>query len=224
MDTLPSPPLDLNLLHQELFRRLRQLNVHLQAISPSHTVTDTVTVPTVTYLRLPAEAQAVEQLIKLQPQTQINLRHHPVIELRLTEQWLTLELILNPEAWYDQRNWLGKLGIKRYRNEFYSMVSALDPSIRIGSWAGIHPADPYLTSAQLKHPRIFEAWISTFSDGRDWLRIGVWYPADPDTIGMVEGLYTHAQSLYQLYQYMAWTGRNDFYRLFQKTREGTTHD
>jgi hypothetical protein len=224
MDVLPSSPFDLSALHQELFRRLRKLNVHLQAIAPSHTVTDSAAVPTVTYLRLPAEAQAVEQLIKLQPQTSINLRHHPVIELRLTEHWLTLELVLNPEAWYDQRNWLGKLGIKRYRDEFYGMVSAFNPHMRIGSWAGIHPAEPYLTSAQLKHPRVFEAWVSTFSDGRDWLRVGVWYAVEPDTIGIVDGLYAHAQTLYQLYQYMAWTGRNDFYWLFQKTREGTARD
>lgn len=203
-------------LHQALFTRFRKFNVHLHAITPSQTITSRHSAtPTITYLRLPSEAQAVERLIGLKNERQLEVKHHPVIELRLNADWLALELVLTPEAWYDQRNWLGKMSVPRYREEFHNLLTTLSPHIRVGAWQGDTPTDRYLTSAELRFPRIFEAWAGTYSDGRDWLRFGVWYQTAQVTPDVAHHLFDHAQAIYRIHQYIAWTGRNDFYGLFR---------
>jgi len=207
----------LNHLHGSLYTRFRKFNLHLQAVTPSKTITSVhpQSIETVSYMRLSPEAQTVERLIGLSDGRALDMRRHPVIELRLNEDWLALELVMNPEAWYDQRNWLGKLGVRRYRDEFRDLMTGLSPLMRIGSWQGAAPTDKYLTSAQLRIPRVFEAWAGTYSDGRDWMRVGVWYPTNEVTSGLSDTLFDHAQALYRLHQYIAWTGRNDFYSLFR---------
>jgi len=207
----------LNNFHSALYARFRKFNLHLQAVSPSKTITSVhpQSIPTISYVRLLNEAQTVERLIGLSDGRALDMKHHPIIELRLNEDWLALELVLNPEAWYDQRNWLGKLRVRRYRDEFRDLITGLSPHMRVGSWQGAAPTDKYLTSAQLRLPRVFEAWVGTYCDGRDWLRIGAWFPTAEVTPDLTDVLFDHAQTLYRLHQYIAWTGRNDFYSLFR---------
>lgn len=216
--TLTEP---LSHLHGGLLARFQKFNLHLQSIPHAQTVTthQSNTTSTVTYLRLAGEAQTVERLIGLKDGRRLEIKHHPVIELRLNPDWLALELVLNPEAWYDQRNWLGKLKVQRYREEFRALISNLSPQIRVGAWQGEGPTDRYLTSAQLRYPRVFDAWVGTYCDGRDWLRAGVWYPAADISLEMIDELFSHAQALYRLHQYIAWTGRNDFYSLFRANED-----
>jgi len=204
-------------LHSALYAHIRKVNLHLQAVNPSQTLTSVYPqpTPTISYIRPRAEAQTVERLIGLSHGRGLEMKHHPVIELRLNEDWLTLELVLNPEAWYDQRNWLGKLTVRRYRDEFRELIATFPPQLRIGSWQGIAPTDRYLTSAQLRIPPVFEAWMGTYCDGRDWLRVGAWIPTAEITSDIEDELFKHAQALYRLHQYIAWTGRNDFYSLFR---------
>lgn len=206
-------------LHLALYTRLRTLNIALQAISNAKTVaTPQPSQPaeTVAFVRLPGEGQAVERLIGLRAGDHIDLKHHPVIELRLTETWLALEFILNPQAWYDQRNWLGKLSVRRYRDEFHGLLGALPPDIKVGAWVGLEPSERVLTSEQLRFPKVFEAWVGTYSDGRDWLRMGVWHPVSAlDDTALPALLFEQLQALYGVYQFLSWTGRNDFYGLFR---------
>src|SRR5690606_510055 len=63
---------------------------------------------TVTYHRPFEEAQNVEYLLGCDmPLSELNLRRHPVIELRAYKDGIVMEFVLPPDAWWDQENFIG---------------------------------------------------------------------------------------------------------------------
>ena len=63
------------------------------------------------YMRSRSQAIRVERLMGRDDTSNngIEARRHPVIEVRLTPEHLTVELILSPYAWWDQQNFVGKI-------------------------------------------------------------------------------------------------------------------
>jgi hypothetical protein len=205
---------DLNNLHTSLYSRFQKYNLNLQAFTNCTSAADNDT-PVITYLRPMTEAQNVECIMGRDlPGKSLDLRHHPVIELRARGDGVVLELIIPPDAWCDQRNFVGKMSIERHRSAFRRLLSKLDDRFCLGFWAGTHLDASHLTPAKATHPAIYDTWISTFSHGKDYLRIGVWY--DEVTSDMTGELFRQAQALYDIYKFIAWTGNNDFRAFHQR--------
>lgn len=208
---------DLHNLHTSLYSRFLKYNLHLQV----HTDCDSAAgfslnnTSVITYLRPMTEAQNVECIMGRDlPGKYLDLRRHPVIELRAAGEGVVLELIMPPDAWCDQQNFVGKMSIERHRSAFRRMLSKLDDCFRLGFWNGTHLDSSALTPAKATHPAIFDTWISTFSYGQDYLRVGVWYSVvTPD---MTSEMFRHAQALYEIYQFIGWTGNNDFRAFHQR--------
>lgn len=204
-------------LHHALSGSFRKHNITLQAVNSGSSVVGTGTEQALVfaYLRQPNEAQTVQRQIGLRGSA-LALDRHPLIELRLTERHLTLEFVLPVAAWWDQRNLAGKLSLPRYRDEFATLLMSLDPDMAVGHWHGLLLDAQHLAIRQLATPRAMGAWLETFADGRDPVRIGCWLPADAIKRDVLPDLFPAARSLYAVYQFAAWTGRNDFQTFFHQ--------
>jgi hypothetical protein len=87
------------------------------------------------------------------------------------------------------------------------MVASLDENFRLGFWQGLHLDDMHLTPKFLNHRLVLEKWMSTYCDGRDYFRVGLWSDsaeAEPAEI------FKAMHKLYGIYEYIAWSGSNDF--------------
>ncbi|MBC8098529.1 MAG: hypothetical protein H7Y11_03740 [Armatimonadetes bacterium] len=211
---------DLTHLHTALFARIQKHTMQLQAVPNSESVAGWRKNGTqaFAYLRPNEEARTIESMMGRDlPIRQLDVRRHPVIELRATCSGAVLELVVPPDAWWDQQNLAGKLSIPRQRSAFQALLARLDERYRLGFWQGTHLDTMHLTAHEASHPAVFNAWMTTFCDGQDWFRIGVWYDAaalsKPD---MSNDLFQRAQTLYELYQFIAWTGNNDFRSFYRR--------
>lgn len=220
MNFIASPSQRFGDLHQTLSAKFRKYNVSLQAVNTGMSAVSFVPEQALVfaYVRLHSEALTVERQIGLGG-TEIDLQRHPLIELRLTERHLVLEFVMSPLAWWDQRNLIGKLSLRRYRDELRDMLLSFDPDMITGHWHGLHLDNEHLTLHQLRSPRVMEAWLQTFSDGRDPIRLGVWLDANVLNDASMPDLYEYAQSLYAVYRFTAWTGRNDFQSFYDQRQQ-----
>ncbi|MBK8139307.1 MAG: hypothetical protein KA401_00565 [Anaerolineae bacterium] len=221
MNLATSPSHRFSEIHAALYAKLRNNSVNLQAVNSGMSVLSLEPEQALVfaYVRIHSEAQLVEKMIGLRS-TEIDLQRHPLIELRLTERHLALELVLSPHAWWDQRNLIGKLSVRRHHDELRELLLALPQEMILGHWHGAALSDQHLTLRHLRSPRVMDAWLQTFSDGRDPIRIGIWQEASaingPDAVA---DLFEAAQSLYGVYRFLAWTGRNDFQAFYNQRQE-----
>jgi len=212
----------LNQLETALSARFHKYSVSLDVATTSESSADWSgnSNSTVTYHRPFEEAQNVEYLLGCDmPLSELNLRRHPVIELRLTPNHFSVELVVSPEAWLDQQNLIGKLGIQRHREAFRSTLQRMDGDFRLGFWSGCELSDMHLTTRQLSRGNNLQEWMSTFCDGQDWLRVGVWYtPEAPqlDTSRILRELTDRIGALYRVYTFLTWTSNNDFLSFYGK--------
>ncbi len=91
--------LPLNELHQQLIPRFRSQHITLELISHAVSVTSNTPAPTLTYMRPIQEARAVERLMGREGDT-IDVRRHPLIEIRPLGTGFAMEMILTPDAWF----------------------------------------------------------------------------------------------------------------------------
>lgn len=173
------------------------------------------------YLRSREQAHQVERLMGrdgIDSPVNVDIHRHPVIELRLTPEHFAIELVLAPSAWWDQRNLIGKLSVARHRDSFRSILQRMDGDYRFGFWDGIHLSDAHLTNRQLLRGSILDEWMSTFSDGQDWLRVGVWYePNHPvlNSTTLLNDITQRIAALHGLYTFMLWTSNNNFHSFYK---------
>ena len=217
-------------LHRALHVRLRDHNYDLHPKSMSAPVLvdgsvtgrccgETLVLP---YLRSREHVLAVERMMGRDRQTiktDVEMSRHPVIELRLTPEHFSIELVVSPEAWLDQQNLVGKLGIQRHREAFRSLLQRTEGDFRVGFWGGNELSDMHLTTRQLSRGNNLQEWMSTFADGQDWLRMGVWYaPETPalDTHHILRELLDRMGALYRVYNFLLWTSNNDFLSFYGK--------
>ena len=218
-------------LHKALYRRIREHNFDLHPSVDSASIIATGPVAfaggeralTLTYFRSWEQAQLVERLMGrdgLSTHTDIEMRRHPTIELRLTPSSFAVELVLSRYAWWDQQNFIGKLAIQRHRESFRSIMQRMGGDYRVGFWEGADLGDMNVTTRQLLRGNNLNDWMGTFCDGQDSLRIGAWYEAsDPalDPAQIVNELMKRIGALYTLYNFILWTSNNDFHSFYRKT-------
>jgi hypothetical protein len=174
------------------------------------------------YFRSREQAEKVERLMGRDRFAQaggVDPYRHPVIELRLTDEGFTVELVLSPYAWWDQRNFIGKLELPHHRRTFYDLLAQMDCDYRFGFWQGIHLDDQHVLTAELCRSAAFDAWIDTFSDRQDWLRIGKWYTLDAWELSherIADTVFEDIRALNRLYSFLLWTGNNNFQSFYEK--------
>ena len=218
-------------LHHALRDKMRMqdwdLHPHWQK---AHVITDTSSAATLrsenfltlTYFRPYEQAKVVESLMGLDQADGdhiVQSYRHPVIELRLTPDHFAIELVLSPMAWWDQRNFMGKLELQRHQESLRRLLYRLDGDYRFGFWGGTHLGDMHLTTWQLLHGRVLGEWMDTFADGQDWLRLGVWYEPESPRLSadyIVHEATTRIGELYNVYDYLLWTSNNNYHDFYGK--------
>ena len=145
-----------------------------------------------------------------------------MIELRLAPDYFAIELILSPFAWWDQQNFIGKFDLERQRHALRNTLIQMNDDYRFGFWGGIGMSDMHLTAWQLAQGRIMDEWMSTFADGQDWLRFGMWYEPECDQLddcNIVQEAVTRVGDLYNFYDFLLWTSNNNYHDFYQQTQQ-----
>ena len=216
-------------LHRTLYRRMRDRNYDLHPhwnkstliTNRSAACSGEIVGLTLPYLRSAEQGMLVERLMgRDSADASGDIYRHPIIELRITPDNFAVELIMSPLSWWDQRNLIGKLTVPRHRETLRSILQRIEGDYRFGFWDGVGLSDMHLTRRQLLRGNILDEWMSTFADGQDWLRIGVWYePEDPalDDDRILSEVVEHIVALQQLYTFMLWTSNNNFQSFYRKT-------
>lgn len=175
------------------------------------------------YLRSEEQARMVEENMGVESRargyTGIRASRHPVIEVREAADHFAVELIISPDAWWDQQNVIGKLELERHRVGLRSLLQGMKPDYCFGFWGGTHLSDMHLTSWQLVQGNILSEWLGTFADGQDYLRFGVWYDRNDPALApesFVTEVYGRLADLYALYEFLVWTGNNNFRGFYEK--------
>lgn len=212
-------------LHSSLQRRLRdhQLDLHPHPerslwVSPLSAVSRApISGLTLTYMRPHEQARSVERMMGRDARCAIDPHRHPIFEVRLTPQHFSIELIIAPSAWWDQRNLVAKLSLPRHRQTLRELVSRLPGDVLFGFWDGLTLSDAHLSPRQLVRGDILEQFFATFSDGHDWLRIGTWYDPGHEALSTENIVYEATRrihALYPLYTYAMWTSNNNFHAFY----------
>jgi hypothetical protein len=219
-------------LHEKIYPqiKLNDMDLHITtsdvaAVMPSSVSTSEAGgALSLAYLRQRGAAATVERLMGREEVASVNkvdIHRHPVIEVRLGSDNLAVELIMSPDAWWDQQNLVGKLSITRHRQEFHSLLKDFNAPYCMGFWRGTHLSDMHLTAHQFQHPRIMEEWMSTFAPGADWWRIGIWFDYDEDALAddtITNTMLEVMHPLYNLYNYLGWTGDNNYREFYKKSK------
>lgn len=221
----------LQALHQAVYEQVRLNNLDLNLIhSESHTVqqnsvsdSNAKNALSVVYLRTRGQAVQVERLLGREEVANLNTieaRRHPVIEIRISPEHLAVELLLSPDAWWDQQNLMGKMTVGRYRLEFYSLLQTFDVHYCMGFWRGIHLSDMHLSAKHFRHPRIMDEWLSTFQPSADWLRLGIWYAWGDERLqeNAANEIAKQVKALFAVYQHILWTSDNNFREFYTNPR------
>ncbi|MFN8448278.1 MAG: hypothetical protein U0521_06740 [Anaerolineae bacterium] len=215
-------------LHRTLYRRMRDHNYDLHPhwnktlliSNRSASCSGDIAGLTLPYLRSVEQGALVERLMGRDgTDASSDVYRHPVIELRITPENFAIELIMSPQSWWDQRNIIGKLSVARHRETLRGIIQRIDGDYRFGFWDGTHLSDMHLTSRQLLRGNILDEWMSTFSDGQDWLRVGVWYEPDDPALAddrILSEVVGRVVALEKLYTFMLWTSNNNFQTFYRK--------
>lgn len=188
----------------------------------SATTAELDTTLTLAYFRPVEQAKVVESLMGLDHMsgaTDIQPYRHPAIEVRLSPQQFVVELVVSPMAWWDQRNFIGKIELQRHQDALRHLLYRLDGDYRFGFWGGEELGDMHLTTWQLLHGRVLGEWMDTFADGQDWLRLGVWYEPENSRLSenhIVHELTTRIGELYNVYEFLLWTSNNNYHDFYHK--------
>jgi hypothetical protein len=220
VQTLHSQLLD---LHRILQSRLQTQHIDLYIATIRDIITtDSVVhresggVLVIPYGRHSGTAITVERLMGREhvvTKRDLETHRHPIIELRLAPGGITLELVLSPDAWWDQENLAGKLTLTRYQQEFHKLLQDFPTGYSTGFWQGIHLSDMHLITKQFQHRGIMDEWMRTFEPGKDWFRMGIWYEWDADELNadtIEDTLTSQFKVLYPLYQFINWTSENNY--------------
>lgn len=211
-------------LHKTVYKTLTDDEINLNLVVPDNRAVDMDSVSdievdetlTVGYLRQRGQAVTVERLMGREEVASINNllpKLHPVVEMRLWQGGFVIELVLSPDAWWDQQNLKGKLTVARHKYELYNLLTELNEKYIMGFWQGTHLSDMHLKAQYFQHPRILDEWLSTFHPNADWFRIGIWYDIDDEDLAearIVEEVTQQIHLLYEIYLYILWTSENNF--------------
>ncbi len=220
----------LTYLHQRVFRQIQLNKLNIEPLNSFPNVVSTISITTpfstptlsLQYMRPVEKAVIVERIMgREHSNNKDNLepRLHPVIEIRLTPDHFVIELVVAPDAWYDQQNFVGKLSVDQHRLHFYELLASLGSDYYIGFWSGTHLSDMTLKTDRLPPARIMMEYVDTFAAGRDYLRVGRWYEPDCDDLtenNIVSEIIKHTRNLMDIYDFILWTSNNNFHSFYKK--------
>ena len=181
----------------------------------------------VDYARPVSDAIRVERLMgrdEVSSKREIEIQRHPAIELRITPEHLTLELILSIDAWWDQENLVGKLTVERHRLLFYKMLRELDGAYYLGFWRGTQLSEMHVSAKQFQYNSILDEWLGTFEPRKDWFRLGIWYEPEADELEVPEihtELFKQVKALFSIYHFLLWSSENNYRDFFHKQSSAT---
>lgn len=221
-------------LHRALYRRIRENNYDLHLhwdraqIISSRSVAAHGSIRGLTglYLRSQDHARQVERLMG-RDGAQVEAARHPVIELRLTPQHLAVDLVVSPDAWWDQQNLIGKLSIDRHISTLRRVIEIIGGDYSFGFWGGIELSEMHVNSGHLLRGTILNEWMSTFADGQDWFRVGVWYEPEAETLNtesILSELHQRVIGLYKCYAFLLWTSNNNYHSFYNAIHQADLND
>jgi hypothetical protein len=224
-------------LHHTLYTRLSdyRLNLYPNPETRTGVAIQSLTTPfqadalSIIYTRERSQAASVENLMGRDTagvSEGVRTHHHPAIELRLSPDYLAVEFVLPPTAWYDQQNFIGKLTIKQHREDLYMLLRRIhsqntSQDAMLGFWSGLTPNDSHIMLSQLPPKVLLYEYLDTFAAGRDWFRLGYWHPPESPPLQMDKvqnTVFEHIQALYQVYQFVTWTSDNNFHSFYTSTK------
>lgn len=212
-------------LHQQLMSRIKlnQIDLYPNFEVPEQVATSTTVTPfeanvmTLAFSRSEATAEIVEGMMGrdgIETSDGLKVRHHPVIELRLTPENFVVELVVSSFAWYDQQNFAGKITVEQQRSHLNQILSDMQNEYFIGFWTGTQLSETRLTTRKLPPQHILLDYLTTFAAGRDWLRFGHWFQPEDDI--SVDAIFDCIQELYAIYSFITWTSNNNFQTFYNR--------
>lgn len=219
-------------LHEQIYGQMQSSDIELHIITVPNKVVKIGSICDATakdvlslaYLRSSRQAVTVERLMGREAvanEKNIEERRHLTVEIRLSQEKFVIELLMSPDAWWDQQNLVGKLSIARHKQDFYARLGHFPINYCLGFWKGIHLSEMHLKSAHFQHPRIMDEWMSTFQPNADWFRIGIWYDLDDEALSedhIAIEVMKQIRLLYELYEYTRWSNDNNFREFYDDTR------
>jgi hypothetical protein len=170
------------------------------------------------YLRSGDDVKALEGLMGVPApldHTETQYTKHPMIDVRIDDSFIAVELLLTQWAWWDAQNFKRKIvGYAAERERFIQLLRELGHDYIFGGWPDTQKPDLVTTAADLADDDRLLDWLAAFEPGADWLRLGIWY-RDPADLRLHAGripaelLYRFAQ-LYPVYQFLLWSPRNNY--------------
>ncbi len=108
----------------------------------------------------------------------------------------------------------------RHRQTLRSIIGQMPSNVCIGFWRGLHLDDMHLTAGQLSRGLRLDEWLSTFQDGHDYLRAGLWYQPQDEALSVtriVSEATRQIGELYRLYEFLLFSSNNDFRSFYART-------
>lgn len=219
-------------LHEQIYGQMQgnDLELHIITAPDKVVMNSSISDPSakdvlsLAYLRASRQAVTVERLMGREEsanEQNIEIRRHLAIEIRLSQEKLAIEMLMSPDAWWDQQNLVGKFSIARHKQEFYARLGQFPINYCLGFWKGVHLSEMHLKTAHFQHPRIMDEWLGTFQPNADWFRIGIWYDFDDEALSednIAAEVMKQIRMLYELYELIRWSNDNNFREFYDNKR------
>jgi hypothetical protein len=170
------------------------------------------------YLRSKGDVRRVEQMMGIPrplDRSETQYTKHPMIDVRLDRHYLAVELLLTDQAWWDAQNFKRK--VERdpaERDRLIGILADLGNDYVFGGWPDSSEPQLITTAADLADEEHLLDWLSRFSPGYDWLRLGIWYDDHADfrlaAKRLAEEVIHRFSQLYPVYQFLLWTPENSY--------------
>jgi hypothetical protein len=169
------------------------------------------------YLRSRAQVKAVEDMMGVPSPldySETQYTKHPMLDIRISSQYLVIELLLTDQAWLDAQNFKQKVGNHAIEQQrFIDMLRSLGNDYIFGFWPDTREPE-FDTAADLASDSKIELWLSDFEPGYDWLRLGIWYTDYADhrlrTGRIVREVMYRFKQLYPVYKFILWSPENNY--------------
>jgi hypothetical protein len=170
------------------------------------------------YLRSKTQVKAIEEMMgvpKPLDYAETQYTKHPMIDIRIDDEYLAIELLVTEWAWLDAQNFKRKVEQhKTKQDEFLQILHELGNDFIFGGWPDTSKPSLITTAADLAREDQLLEWLSGFEPGSSWLRLGIWYADLMDyrlrTNRVVEEVLHRFEQLYPVYQFLLWNPGNNY--------------
>jgi hypothetical protein len=169
------------------------------------------------YLRSRAQVQRVEEMMGVPrplDHGETQYTKHPMLDIRISNRYLVIELLLTDKAWLDAQNFKRKVENHTVEQQkFIEMLRNLGHDYIFGFWPDTREPE-FVTAADLASDEQIRQWLANFEPGYDWLRLGIWYTDYSDhrlrTGRIVQEVMYRFKQLYPVYKFILWSPKNNY--------------